>query len=327
MQMRNKVVWVFFHQYPAVVASYRLSGILPAKYLKIKKAIFLEKDNPLDLLNGLKPDVLIFAKPFHRNAVKLAKEAKNRNIKVIVTNDDWNFVDDTEKMREINNIMTDVAILSDAVVVKTKTAAKIVKKNTGIIPEVISDCLEFETKELINKINYPFELAWFGNSANLDTLLFGLLEIEESNLLVNLTIITNYSDYKDYLYNKINKLNLKNISIKFLEWTLSFYKKLEDVEIVIIPYISDKRRLVKSTSRIIESMNLGKFVITSTMPFNLELKKYCYLGHIGEGLKWVKENQDKALQIAKSGNDYAQKNYKVKKISNCWDQLINKISI
>ena len=42
--MRNKVVWVFFHQYPAVVASYRLSGILPAKYLKIKKAIFLEKD-------------------------------------------------------------------------------------------------------------------------------------------------------------------------------------------------------------------------------------------------------------------------------------------
>ena len=197
-----------------------------------------------------------------------------------------------------------------------------VETRQKIIRQVIIDA-----RELISKINYPFELAWFGNSVNLDTLLFGLLEIEESNLLVNLTIITNYSDYKDYLYNKINKLNLKNISIKFLEWTLSFYKKLEDVEIVIIPYISDKRRLVKSTSRIIESMNLGKFVITSTMPFNLELKKYCYLGHIGEGLKWVKENQDKALQIAKSGNDYAQKNYKVKKISNCWDQLINKISI
>ena len=43
------------------------------------------------------------------------------------------------------------------------------------------------------------------------------------------------------------------------------------------------------------------------MPSNLELKKYCYLGHIGEGLQWVKENQDEALRIAKLGNEYAQK--------------------
>lgn len=323
--MFDKVVWVFFHKYPTGIGSYRLSGLLPAKYLKIKKAIFLDKDNPLELLNSLHPSVLILTKPFHWNAVNLVKEAKNRGIKIIATFDDWNFCNDDILSKKRNKIMNEVAILSDILVVKTKTAAEVVKNNTGLTPEVISDCLEFETNESIKKISYPFKLAWFGNIANFDTLRFGLLQIEEKNLSANLKIIINYYEHTEYLNAEIKKLNLKNVSIEFIQWSLSFNKDLKDVEIVIIPYILDKKRLVKSINRITESMNLGKFVVASEMPNNLHLKKYCYLGHIGEGLNWIKENENKVLKKICLGNDFAKKNFNIKKISNDWSLLIKKI--
>ena len=66
-----------------------------------------------------------------------------------------------------------------------------------------------------------------------------------------------------------------------------------DIDIIIIPYIYDKKRVVKSLNRITDSMNLGKLVVTSRMPFNLDLEDYCVLGNIGKGLLWTKENQIK----------------------------------
>ena len=35
--MVDKISWIFFHGNPMSIASYRLSGIFPADYLKIKK--------------------------------------------------------------------------------------------------------------------------------------------------------------------------------------------------------------------------------------------------------------------------------------------------
>ena len=96
---------------------------------------------------------------------------------------------------------------------------------------------------------------------------------------------------------------------------------------IIIPYLYDKLRLVKSVNRITESLNLGKLVISSKMPFNKDLQKYIYVGHLGEGLKWVNENNLDALNKVQLGNQYSIKNFNVEKIAKDWNKLIKKTLI
>ena len=319
--MVDKISWIFFHGNPMSIASYMLSGIFPADYLKIKKEIFLEKDDPTVFLDLLQSNILIFGRPFHKKAIELAREAKKRNIKIITTCDDWHFIEESKMQK----ILYDVAFLSDAVVVKTKTAAEIAKNNTGLNPYVISDCLGFQSRKPINKINYPFKAAWFGKHMNLDTLYYGILEMIKIDLFVNLKIFTNFAENLENFKKKIYELNLKKISIEIKLWSLDFDNELDDIDIIIIPYIYDKKRVVKSLNRITDSMNLGKLVVTSRMPFNLDLEDYCVLGNIGKGLLWTKENQIKAIQKATLGNEYVKKNFTIEKISNNWLKLINKL--
>ncbi len=321
MDLNKDILWVFSHPNPPSIPSYVFSGILPADYLNIQKVIFLKDHNPREMLTRFNPKLIIINKAMHINVINLAKTAKELNIKIISVFDDWYFIKPESRrtqLRFVDNLK--LAKYSNNIIAKTKSAANIIYKHTGFRAKIISDCVRFESQMPINKINYPFKISWFGMDTNHDTLEFGIREILEYNFEAKIKIITNKSDK---IRSKLSNLNLKNISLEFIKWSKSMDKEVVTTDIVIIPYLNDHKRLVKSYNRITDSINLGRFTIISDQDHLREFNNFCFLGNIGEGLKWVKENNLLAVEKVKKGFEYVKKNYNVATIALEWKKIID----
>jgi hypothetical protein len=319
IKKNNDILWVFSWPNPEIIPSYVVSGIMSADYLKIQKVIFLESHSPKNFLLEFKPKLIIINKAFHSKVTILAQEARNLNIKIISIFDDWHFSSSSynNPIFTYNKI---IANYSDAIVVKTTIAANLVKNNIGLIPHVIHDCLRFNSQEPIRDTKYPFEICWFGMHTNHDTLEKGLNEIMKFDFECNLRVITNRHDLAK---ERINKLELKKINLNLIKWHKSANKEIIKSDIVIIPYINDQKRSVKSHNRIIDSLNLGRLTIISKLPLTLDFEKYCFLGSMGNGLKWIKENKQLAINMLTDGSKFVKNNYNIETISNKWKKLID----
>ena len=320
MDLNKDILWVFSHSNPPSIPSYVFSGILPADYLNIQKVIFLKDHDPKEILTRFNPKLIIINKAMHINVINLAKTAKELNIKIISVFDDWYFIKPESRrtqLRFVDNLK--LAKYSNNIIAKTKSAANIIYKHTGFRAKIISDCVRFESQMPINKINYPFKISWFGMDTNHDTLEFGIREILEYNFEAKIKIITNKSDK---IRSKLSNLNLKNISLEFIKWNELMDKEVITTDIVIIPYLNDHKRLVKSYNRITDSINLGRFAIISDLNHLREFNNFCFLGNIGKGLKWSKENNLLAVEKVKKGFEYVKKNYSVATIASEWKNII-----
>ena len=320
MDLNKDILWVFSHSNPPSIPSYVFSGILPADYLNIQKVIFLKDHDPREMLTRFNPKLIIINKAMHTNVINLARTAKELNIKIISVFDDWYFIKPESRgmqLRFIDNLK--LAKYSNNIIAKTKSAVDIIYKHTGFRAKIISDCVRFESQMPINKINYPFKISWFGMDTNHDTLEFGIREILEYNFVAHIKIITNKLDK---IRSKLSNLNLKNISLEFIKWNESMDKEVVTTDIVFIPYLNDHKRLVKSYNRITDSINLGKFTIISDLDHLREFNNFCFLGNIGEGLKWSKENNLLAVEKVKKGFEYVKKNYSVATIAMDWKNII-----
>ena len=320
MDLNKDILWVFSHLNPPSIPSYVFSGILPADYLNIQKVIFLKDHDPREMLTRFNPKLIIINKAMHTNVINLARTAKELNIKIISVFDDWYFIKPESRrtqLRFVDNLK--LAKYSNNIIAKTKSAANIIYKHTGFRAKIISDCVRFESQMPINKINYPFKISWFGMDTNHDTLEFGIREILEYNFEAKIKIITNKSDK---IRSKLSNLNLKNISLEFIKWSKSMDKEVVTTDIVIIPYLNDHKRLVKSYNRITDSINLGRFAIISDLNHLREFNNFCFLGNIGKGLKWSKENNLLAVEKVKKGFEYVKKNYSVATIASEWKNII-----
>jgi len=325
MNIIKKVLWVFSVPNPQIIPSNIVSGIMPANHLGIKKIIFLPTHNPVKTLQHYNPKIIIFSKALHSNIVNLAIEAKKRKIVVISVFDDWHFNSDSLKKTKQFNINKLLSDSSDIIVVKTKSAAEIIKKNIGIRAKIIPDCIRYESFNPISKINYPLNIVWFGSNGNHDTLIFGLNEILSSNIDCKIKIITNKTTelQENLIKNKFQSLNYKIISFSNQSLTKEVYLS----EIVIIPFINDYIRFVKSPNRIVDALNFGRFVVMSKTKQYINFEKYCYQGNIGSGLKWVIDNQQEAIKKTKEGNSFVKKNFHISSVSKIWKELLKTFDV
>jgi len=310
-------LWVLSNQNPRKIPSYVVSAIIPANLLKIPMIIFLENFDPVQTIKKYSPDVIIVSKMFHNDVVNLIKEARKANIKIISIFDDW-FVGEKTIYRR-HSINLKAAKLSDVCVVKTSAASKILKDNLGISTEVIPDYLRFNKVTQNLHFKDPIKVSWFGMFTNFDTLLFGINQIIESNITCELTVI---SSQLKFFQKDMDKINEKKISIKLVEWTEGMDKEITKSDVIIIPYIDDLQRKIKSSNRIIDAINLGRFVIMSDVSQFKEFKEFCYMGHIGKGLKWLQKNKKTAKKIVLKGQSYVDKEYSKEKITKLWRNVI-----
>lgn len=317
INMSKDVMWIFSLENPMVLPSYIVSGIFPADYNKIQKVIFLKNHSPKNFLNEKKPKIIIVGKAFHLGVVELVKEAKRLKIKVISIFDDWHF--DT-KDKNTFKFNLEIASNSDKIIAKTEKAIDIIFKNTNIKGEIIPDCIRYKTLKTINFFSNPYNLCWFGFHTNHKSLIKGINEISLNTRNIKIKIITNQiSNLKKKLKNIHQKL-----SLEFVEWTLSMDENINNSEIIIIPLINDKKSIVKSSNRIIDSLNMGRFVIINENNQFSEFRNFCYFGNINDGLNWLDNNQKLAISMIKKGQQYVLKKYNYKTVGDKWKTLIEK---
>ena len=103
---------------------------------------------------------------------------------------------------------------------------------------------------------------------------------------------------------------------------INYLKEIAKSDVVIIPYIDDQIRYVKSSNRIVDSLNMGRFVIMSKVEQFSEFSNFCYQGNIGNGLNWLKENKIEALKQLALGQKFVREKYNISKISNLWKEVI-----
>jgi len=310
----KKVFWVFNRLNFSVIPSYYASGILPSNYLKSSKLVFLEGHDPEKTLDNIDCEVLILLKAFDNGLLNLAECAKKRGIKIISVFDDWYF--ENKERTELN---IPLANLSDHIIVKTTAAETEIEKYFKIKTTVIPDPVRFYKNEIFNiNNNNKLNLCWFGTHSNHDTIINEINKLNKNFLEINITILTNYIHE---LKKEINLLDTTNLNITIKEWNENSDKDIVQNEIIILPYPSDKRRLVKSSNRIVDSLNLGRFTILSPVPQFKKFKDFVYYGNILEGILWFKENQLLAKEKTILGQQYVDKNYSLDVVSQKWRDL------
>ena len=312
-------LWVFSHPKPSIIPSYVVSGIMPADILGIKKLIYSPIDDPLKTLNVYKPKVMIISKIFHKRVLDFVNNAKNNGVKIISIFDDWNFDKNSKTDNTLSNLP--LAKISDLIIVKTITASNVLKKNTNLSSYVIPDMTRFKMVKPSTKINFPIEIIWFGMHSNHDSLIQELDNINSIDIKINLKVVTNFTDE----FKSLIKKNFNNIAFNIVDWHPYFNKEIISSNIVIIPYPKDKERLVKSSNRIIDSINLGKYVILSDVEQFSEFRNFSYFGDIAKGIQWANNNQDKLEAIVKNAQNYVKKNYSKEIVSERWKQVIETI--
>ena len=316
----DRVLWIFSHPNPSIIPSYVVGGIMPANILGIKKLIFLDSHDPQKTLSNFNPEILVISKAFHDNILGLIELAKIKKIKIISIFDDWNFDPNSKTNNTKRNLP--IAKNSDVIIVKTKSASKVLYENTRLESKVVPDMTRFKSNDVYSKINYPFNATWFGMNTNHDTLLDELTNINDTKIKINLKIVTNFCDD---IKLEINKLNLKHISFEFVEWHPEFDREIVNSDIVILPYPKDKERLVKSSIRIIDSLNLGRFVLLSDVSQFREFRDYTFFGDIAKGLQWLKENSHLAKNKVIRGQKYINEFYSPEVVSERWKKIIENV--
>ncbi len=316
----KKILWVFSTNVP--IPSDIAGCIFPANFLKLPKIIVSQDTESNEVISNYEPEIIVFGKCFNSNIINLAKEANKKKIKTISCFNDWHFKPNNKKEEKqfyLNNLL---ANNSDQIVVKSIDAGKVIKMNTGLNYNVIEDCLRYNKLE-IKKINNKLNLLWFGTSSNHDTLFRGLREIEFHKINSNINVVTNLSSE---IFQNLKLEKFKYLKIKLIPFSeKNLLNAATNSSIIIIPLINDHLRLVKSSNRIVDALNFGRFVIKSHTNCHLDLDKYCYVGNLGEGLSWFLNNQDDAIKLVKSGQDFVQTKYSVQAISKKWQNLFDKI--
>ena len=156
-------------------------------------------------------------------------------------------------------------------------------------------------------------------STNLDTVVFGIKQISATNIRCIITIhINNILSCSKYII----PLQNENIKINIIEWTKNMDLEVIKNDIVIIQYINDAKRRVKSSNRIIDSINLGRYLIMSDVPQFSEFKDFVYSGNIGNGLNWLLRNKKSAINQINKGQKFIQNNYGNKITIKKWRDLI-----
>ena len=317
---KKKIVLVLSTE--VLIPSDLVGCIMPLEYLKIPKLIIKKNSNVSEILDKINPQLIILGKCFHYNMIKLAVEAKKRSIIIISCFNDWHFKPINKKQEIQFKINNDLIKESSFNVVKSDDARYLIKKHTGFDSFVIPDCLRFKDFEIPTIFNNKSKLLWFGSSANHDTLLKGLDEIENTKIQIRVNVVSNIT--QSLIENFKNK-NYQHIKIHLFPYSDKILTNVAfQSDAIIIPLINDAARQVKSSNRIIDSLHFGRFIIKSYVDANLIFDKYCFVGDVGDGVKWLFKNNKMAIKNALEGQDYVKKNYSIRKISQMWLNIIKK---
>ena len=179
------------------------------------------------------------------------------------------------------------AIKADLVTCNSEVMKEIITKHIGRTATVIPDPYESEEKPAgIGNV-----LLWFGH---------------ESNLI----------DLHPYL-------DMKPAILTGAEWSRE--KQLEALDKCAAVIIPTGKSMSKSANRLIESVRNGRFVIAGYLPAYEEFKQWMWIGDIREGVEWLKEYPNKAIENVTECQQYISEHYSPERIGRLWFNALSQL--
>lgn len=320
-------------------ASTRYRVSIPATYLQkynINNVFFtLSQNHEIEELKELNPDIAIFTKLSMQHGQELSKlsnlwldtaEALRMNGKrVIFDLCDNHFFD---YRSDFTRKMVD---LVDVVTVNTKAMSDIVTKETGKIPLIIPDPVDFEIhkpKFLSNGfLSKPkkLKLLWYGHESNINSIktMFPHMHNFGMHNRCQLEIITSPLLGAEAICDEINRQGIP-LTAKFTPWSKeAVIEGLNNCDIVVIPNVVNQRTVTKSNNRLTDALWSGRFVVANKIPSYCEFSEFAWIGKfLTEGLHWAMNNPNQVIERIKAGQDYIKLNYSPEIIAARWRQAI-----
>lgn len=295
-------------------ASHRLRGKLIAEQL-ISKGIKSVYGNNVD--NVQKNDIVVFLKNSSVSQIQFVKEKQAITIYDICDN----------KFEE-NPDIEECAKHADYITCNSNVMKEEIFNRLQKDSEVISDPFE---RYILSPHFVPHKsvrLLWFGSGSSLGYVNWHEVwkKLETRIVDYELTILTSEAEkFKQKTIGRIKKSEKKlgNINldkIKFEEWSWQDQQKhLISSDIIFIPFDIDHHRTkTKSSTRVIDSLISGKFVITSEIDSYKEFSNFIWTRDYIKGITWALENPAQVLPMISQGQKYVLENYSVEKITEQW---------
>jgi glycosyltransferase involved in cell wall biosynthesis len=207
----------------------------------------------------------------------------------------------------------------DRVVASTVGLADVISEQTPVPVSVITDPVEGARAEPRMPGQPPYSLLWFGHPVNLDTLQYGLPQLERvaARIPYSLTLMTAPGAGAEQLASKLPG--------RFRAWsTKALFEELRCCDAVVIPSNAyDPRKAVKSPNRFTEALWGGCFVIAHALPAYQELADYGWVGEdLGTGLSWFATHAGDTQERIRRGQTAITARFTPQAVAESWKAAI-----
>jgi len=307
--------WVVSGEAPERQASNRYMAYIPAATLGGRVWRCDPGDDPAALLDRYRPAALVIGKAHHAAAVRLCEIARTRGIAVLAALCDWHFD---------NPFNVALCRLADRLVVQTAAMAAAVERHLGRRPAIVEEPFEGPRGQPRFSPGDPPKLLWYGRATNLDTLPPGIAQIgARPGPPLALRIVTSQPALVDRVLPRLPPLR-RTIQVTVEGWSLERqWQLLEDCDLVLLPSLDDRRKVVKGHNRLVQAIHAGRLALAHPLPPYRELADFCWCGpDLGEGLAWAVANPAAALARIVAGQAAIDRRFAPARIAGRWREEI-----
>lgn len=209
---------------------------------------------------------------------------------------------------------------SNLITVPTESMKRLVNKRVKKNVFVITDPFERNRKSPTFNPGKKLKILFFGCRDNFIPIhwfdIISKLEAYKLDFRIDAIFNNEISDF--YIF--------KNPRLKIHTWTFEKQTDLmEECDIVLLPFFNNFKNIsVKSPNRLVESLQVGKFVVTNNGVHSYkEFRDFIFLddyGKIIEGIIWTLHNREEVLNKVKKGQQHIDLFYSPQTVSNLWKE-------
>jgi hypothetical protein len=263
-----------------------------------------------DLSDASSEDVVVLSK---KTTIKDIDYLLQEKIKFIFDICDDQFDDKTYSL-----MFKYACINCELIVVPTKSMRDLVKQKIDKDAFVITDPFE-RTRRLPNfNPDNKLKLLFFGCRDNFIPVDWFNIISKLENFGIDFTIEAIFN-------NEISDINnFRHKKLNIYTWTFELQTKLmEECDIILLPFYNNFKNIsVKSPNRIVESLQMGKFVVTNNgVNSYKDFQDFVFLDdydRIYDGIFWALSNKKKVLEKIKQGQKYIDLFHSPESVSNLW---------
>jgi glycosyltransferase involved in cell wall biosynthesis len=264
-----------------------------------------------------------------KQALQLVAELQARGVKVVA-----DFSDDHFAGPVVGPIYRGLANTVDAVITSTAGLADVLRDVTPAPVFVVTDPVEGQrgephvrdSSEIVQRA--PLKIVWYGHPSNLDTLRFGLTQLEEfvSRVPLSLLLISTPGAGGEHLASRATDAwRSRGSECIFRPWSVAaVHTALRECDAVIIPSNPhDPRKIVKSPNRFTEAVWAGRFVVAHPLPAYDALAEFGWVGeNLAEGLSWLEDQPQEALERIRAGQALIAERFTPAAVAMLWKNVI-----